>query len=94
MIDEIRIRGLKPWPEQAVDELEEIVRREAKDVSVSIARRPSAIEVVIISDAPNLTRENLKRGIAKSLDKVKHEHGLVADLESVEHVETEPIEFD
>lgn len=94
MIDEIRIRGLKEWPTQAVDELEEIVTREAENINVSIARRPSAIEVVIVSDEPNLTRENLKRGIAKSLDKVRHEHGLVADLESVEHVETESVEFD
>jgi len=91
MIDEIRIVGCDPWPMEAVIEFKAIVLRES---DLPVWDNGNTIGVELPDEWPNLKRENLKHGIAKSLDKFEREHGYSARIESIEHVETESIEFD
>jgi len=93
MIDELRIIGLRNWPDDARDEfLAELGRQVPTEVGVK--PRAKALHLELPNEWPNLKRENFKRSIVKSLKKAEHDHGITADVESIEHVETESVEFD
>jgi hypothetical protein len=91
MIDEIRIRGLEDWPGEAIVELKALVSRES---DLPVWDNQKEIGVELPDEWPNLKRENLKRGVAKSLDKFEHDHGLYARVETVEYVQHEEVDFE
>ena len=92
MIDEIRIRRLREWPDEAVTELHDHIRQQVDTDDVSLARREDTIEVAIKAEWGTLQRERLKHDLAKLLHEAERRHNLVADLESVNHVDQADVE--
>jgi hypothetical protein len=91
MIDEIRIKGLEEWPGEAIVDLKALVQRES---DLPVWDNQQEIGVELPDEWPNLKRENLKRGIAKSLDKFERDHGYYARIETIEYVEHTEVDFE
>lgn len=95
MIDEIHITGLRDWPNEAIEELHEMLLDHPEGATVN-THMAGEIKLIIHDDWPKLKRERWKHDVIKTLDKAQVDHDLSADVKTVERVEVpdKEVEFD
>lgn len=87
MIDKITISNLGKWPEEAIDQLEVEILNQLNNKEGMLERGGGEISITIPEGWAKLPRERLKHEIVDTLDKANVDHGLSADVQTIENVE-------
>jgi hypothetical protein len=87
MIDEIELRGVDTWPNEAYMQLVDQLRAVGNGVTVIGA--DGRITLRLDGDMANLERESVYNDVQKTLDKAEFDHGLEATLLKIEKTDRE-----